>query len=114
MGALPNIPPPFSVRTLAQRWGCSEGAIRKRIAEGSLHTFRIGVLIRIAASEVMRIEQCQITPSNDSEADGRSCGAPETESGIGNSLPRLTEQAPRLRLASDGGSRKAPQAPWER
>jgi hypothetical protein len=113
MGALRNMPPPFSVRSLAEHWGCSEGAIRKRIAEGSLRTFRIGALIRIAANEVERVEQCQNTPSNDLGEDGQSSGTPRTASGTASNLPRLTSRAPKLRLASDGDSPKEVRAPWE-
>ncbi len=114
MGALLNTPPPFSVRSLAERWGCSEGAIRKRIADGDLRSFRIGALIRIAATEVERVEQCQNTPSNDLGRDGQSSGKQQTESDTASSLPRLTGRGPRLRLASDGGSPKEVLAPWER
>lgn len=49
-------PPPFTVDTLAARWCCSPGAVRNRIRAGEIRTFRIGVLIRIPAAEVERIE----------------------------------------------------------
>lgn len=49
-------PPALSVRSLASRWGCSEGVVRKVIATGGLHAFRVGTLIRIPLSEVERYE----------------------------------------------------------
>lgn len=114
MSALPDIPPPFTVRTLAAYWGCSEGVIRKHIADGRLRSFRIGALIRIPYEEVERFKACQITPSNDSERDGQSYGETRTGSVTVSSLPRLTGRERKPRLASVGGSPKAPQAPWER
>lgn len=48
--------PPFSVRSLAARWGCSDGAVRNLIRNGALSHFRIGDLIRIPAEEVARFE----------------------------------------------------------
>jgi excisionase family DNA binding protein len=49
-------PTVFSVRTLAERWQCSEGLIRKMIGSGELRSFRYGNLIRIAADAVAEIE----------------------------------------------------------
>jgi excisionase family DNA binding protein len=42
----------YSVKTLAQLWGRSEGAIRKAIKAGHIKHFKIGTLIRISAEEV--------------------------------------------------------------
>lgn len=49
-------PPSFSVRSLAERWGCSQGAVRNQIRKGTLRHFRVGDLIRVAAQEVERFE----------------------------------------------------------
>ena len=66
---------PFSVPQVAERWGCSEGLVRKLIRSGELACFRPGTLIRIAAAEVERFE-CQQqtinTQSSASEAVSRS------------------------------------------
>lgn len=48
--------PPFSVRSLAARWDCSQGAVRNLIRAGKISHFRIGDLIRIPAEEVGRFE----------------------------------------------------------
>ncbi|MBH0113668.1 helix-turn-helix domain-containing protein [Novosphingobium sp. YJ-S2-02] len=48
--------PPFSVRSLATRWDCSQGAVRNLIRAGKISHFRIGDLIRIPAEEVGRFE----------------------------------------------------------
>jgi excisionase family DNA binding protein len=47
---------PLSVAQLAERWGCSQGLVRKLIREGRLQCFRPGQLIRIKAAEVERYE----------------------------------------------------------
>ena len=46
----------FTVPSLASRWDCSEGLIRKMIDRGELRSFRLGILIRVPADEVERIE----------------------------------------------------------
>lgn len=98
MSALPK---PFTVATLADRWECSEGAIRNRIQRGELRTFRIGALIRIPASEVERIE-CPNIASNDSEADTPSSGMTRTASATARVLPPPIGSARKQRLANDG------------
>ena len=54
---LPLIPP-FTVRSLAERWECSEGTVRNLLSNQVLRHFRVGQLIRIPAEEVARLE-CQ-------------------------------------------------------
>jgi len=51
---LPNV---FSVRTLAQRWTCSETLVRKLVARGELESFRHGNLIRIPVATVLQREK---------------------------------------------------------
>lgn len=63
---------PFTVPTLAERWECSEGLVRKMIERGELRSFRIGALIRIPADEVERIECQSRTASSDSAAPSPS------------------------------------------
>ncbi|MFT4055206.1 MAG: helix-turn-helix domain-containing protein [Novosphingobium sp.] len=46
----------YSVRTLADRWSCSAGSIRKLIKDGKLASFHYGNLLRITAAEVDRYE----------------------------------------------------------
>lgn len=48
-------PPAYSARTLAERWGCSQGLVRKMVKEGKLATIPFG-LLRISAAEVARYE----------------------------------------------------------
>ena len=48
---------PYSVATLAERWGCSRRHIYNLIERGELHIFRAGgTLRRISAAEVARWE----------------------------------------------------------
>ncbi len=78
---------PYTVPTLAQRWECSEGLVRKMIERGELSSFRLGTLIRIPASEVAKIE-CH-TASNDSEADMPSSGERMGSDADERSTPRI-------------------------
>jgi excisionase family DNA binding protein len=50
--SMPDDRRPFSVPQLAERWGCSQGLVRKLIRDGRLQCFRPGALIRISAAEV--------------------------------------------------------------
>lgn len=92
----------FTVASLAKEWDCSEGVIRKAIAEGRLGCFRLGTLIRIPAEEVRRLE-CQAIQSNDCEADMQSSGAIQTGSG-GVSASILPTAPQRKRRRAAGGS----------
>jgi len=56
-----SMPRPYTVRSLAERWSCSEGMIRKMIKDGTLQCFTIGTLIRIPVAEVERIEAGSIS-----------------------------------------------------
>jgi excisionase family DNA binding protein len=102
----------YTVASLAEEWECSEGVIRKAIAEGRLGHFRIGNLIRIPADEVRRFE-CQTIPSNDSAAASQSCGETKRESATGNLLPRPIASARRQRPGSGGGSATVLHGPWD-
>jgi hypothetical protein len=52
------VPPakPFTPKSLAARWECSEQHIRDLITGGDVRAFRLGSLLRISAAEVWRIE----------------------------------------------------------
>jgi len=72
---------PFSVPQVAERWGCSEGLVRKLIRSGELACFRPGTLIRIAAAEVERFEcQQQTINTQSSASEVATCGALPTAS----------------------------------
>lgn len=47
---------PYTPRSLALRWACSEQHVRNLIARGDLTIFHVGSLIRIRQSEVERVE----------------------------------------------------------
>ena len=101
---------PFTVPALAQRWECSEGLIRKMIERGELRSFRIGVLIRIAADEVERVE-CQAIPSNDCEADTPLSGMKEGSGDEAGSTPKIG-RARKPRLAAVGNPATIHRGPW--
>lgn len=90
MSATARIPQdkPFTVPSLAARWECSEGLIRKLIDRGELLSFRLGTLIRIPAEEVERIECQNLTLSSAS----------------GDHSPSSTE----TRTANDAGAGSTP------
>lgn len=54
-------PKNFSVKTLAEHWGCSGQLVRNMIADGRLPSFRFGNLIRIKREDVIEYEK---TPGN--------------------------------------------------
>jgi excisionase family DNA binding protein len=104
----------FTVASLAAEWQCSEGVIRKAIADGQLGHFRLGTLIRIPAEEVERFE-CQNIRFSGSEADMPSSIETRQENDTGSSFTRPTVLGLKRRQGGDG-----PQAaivhrgPWGR
>jgi excisionase family DNA binding protein len=94
----------YTVASLAEAWECSEGVIRKAIANGELGCFRLGTLIRIPAEEVERFE-CQNLPSSASEADMQSFGATKTTNAGVGSLRLPTDPQRKRRRAIGGHAR---------
>lgn len=93
----------FTVATLAAEWECSEGVIRKAIADGELGCFRLGTLIRIPVEEVRRFE-CQNIPSSDLESDTLSSspnreGPTISRDAIASVSRHRTDPAQRLKRA---------------
>ena len=63
---------PYSVKTLAERWGCSGRHVYDMIKQGKITPFRIGVHhIRIRAEEVERYE-CGLSGTGESGLPTRS------------------------------------------
>jgi excisionase family DNA binding protein len=93
-----DIPPPFTIPKLAERWECSEGLIRKMIDRGELNSFRIGILFRIPAEEVARIECQNLTACSDSGATSPSSietsAANESEAGSTPKIGRARKPKP--------------------
>ena len=105
-----EVRPAYTVATLAQRWECSTGVVRKLIQRGDLSCFRIGTLIRISAAEVERFEW-QTTPCNASEGDTLSSGE-RTASGEGEpSMPQI-DRARKPRHADYGKAATIHRGPW--
>lgn len=101
---------PFTVPALAERWECSEGLIRKMLDRGELHSFRIGVLIRIPADEVERVE-CQAIPSNDCEAGSPWSGTKPESGDEAGSTPKIG-RARKPKLAGVGNPATIHRGPW--
>ena len=101
----------FTVASLADEWECSEGVIRKAIADGRLGCFRIGALIRIPAEEVHRFE-CQNIASNDSADPTPASGATEPESATERGYTRPIGLELRRRLGGDGTTGAVRRGPW--
>lgn len=101
MGRHEHITPPFTVPNLAARWDCSEGLVRKMIDRGELRSFRLGVLIRVPAEEVERVECQSHTPSSDSEVDTPLCISTTESDGGERSTPKIG-RARRRRLDHSG------------
>lgn len=101
----------FTVATLAERWDCSEGVIRKLIKDGELGCFRPGTLIRIPAEEVRRFES-QNTPSSASEAATPVCGETTTASATAFGYTRPTGLERRRKLGAAGQGGTVQRGPW--
>jgi excisionase family DNA binding protein len=101
----------YTVATLAERWDCSQGVIRKLIADNRLACFRVGTLIRISVEEVRRFE-CQNIASNDSAADMPSSIETTPESGTGNSFERPTALGLKRKHEGDGRRATVHHGPW--
>ncbi len=54
---------PYSVATLAERWGCSRRHVSNLIRKGALQSFRVGALLRVRPEEVERYECGTGSPS---------------------------------------------------
>ena len=93
----------YTVASLAAEWNCSEGVIRKAIANGELRCFRLGSLIRIPIEEVKRFE-CQNTPFNDCAEDLPSSGAMKPGSVAGSPLKLPTAPARKRRRVAGGSA----------
>lgn len=79
---------PFTPRTLADHWECSEQHIRDLIKGGKLRSFRIGGLIRISVCEVERVE----SGSDDAEAGSMPSGQIQKRGhSAGRSAPKVVQ-----------------------
>lgn len=101
----------FTVATLAGRWSCSEGVIRKLIGDRQLACFRVGALIRISPEEVRRFE-LQNIPSNDSAADLPSSIAEPTESEFASGYEQPTVLGLKRKRGEDGERATVHRGPW--
>lgn len=102
---------PYSVETLAQRWGCGESTVRNLIKRGELATFRIGILIRISADEVGRYE-CHNTQCSDSAADTPSSIEMSTEPADEEPSTPKIGRARKPRHAASGKGATIHHGPW--
>jgi hypothetical protein len=60
----PDVPKPYSIATLAERWSCSQRvSFGAWSSAGQLKVFKVGILTRISAQEVERLESAG-QPSN--------------------------------------------------
>lgn len=68
MQAHAKTPKPFSIATLATRWGVSKPTVHNMIEDGRIeNTFKVGTMFRIPAWEVERIESCGTQNQNCTE-----------------------------------------------
>lgn len=72
---------PFTPKSLADHWECSERHVRKLVACGKLPAFRLGgKLLRIKPEDVENFEKCQSGDLHDSEGSFASHGTSQTAS----------------------------------
>lgn len=94
MGKHDAIRPPFSLKTLAERWGCSDETVRQMVISKKLPAFRVGTMLRIPAAAVEEYEACKNTGSEGSTADMSSLGTMVAQ-GEGFVLLHSRERKPR-------------------
>ncbi|MGT2444500.1 helix-turn-helix domain-containing protein [Ensifer adhaerens] len=92
---------PFTPKSLADRWGCSDRHIRNMIARGELTAYRLGgKLLRIQPQEVERVETCNNGDLPASQASFASHGMTPAASADVIALEPLTRKrrtaSPRL------------------
>jgi len=92
MGKHQAMQTPYSPETLAERWGVSANAVRKKCATGELRHFRFGKLYRIPADVVEEYETCQTSASVGSEVDTASTGANRMAAEFGISFRHAPER----------------------
>lgn len=96
------LPKPFSIRTLAERWDCSEEHVRRMVKSGRLRTFDLGgKLIRISAEEVERWETSQ---SSSGTGENSQSDSPRTDIDSAVRLARMTLPSVGQGLPSLNGS----------
>lgn len=83
---------PYTPETLAERWGVSANAVRKKCATGEIDHFRFGKLYRIPARVVQEIEACQTSASDGSEVGTASIGPTATANEFGISFRHAPER----------------------
>lgn len=88
---------PYTCDSLADRWGCSAETIRQMVVTGRLPGFRVGRMIRIPATVVDEVEQCQKSASDGSGEASAPTGTAAMASGDVISLRHAVERKPRQR-----------------
>lgn len=93
---------PFSVNSLAERWGCRPDTVYRMIRDGQLQAFRLGgKLIRIRWEEVERFE-CQSTALSGTGGDIPLPSPMVSEAAFASRLARMTEGLPKLAPVTSG------------
>ena len=88
------------VSSLAERWSCSPGKIRKMIHDGELPALRLGKMLRIPTSAVLEIEAGCHTPKRLDPAASPADQPGTSMTGASASL-RAARIAAKLRRAHD-------------
>lgn len=85
---------PYTLKTLAERWACSDETIRQMIISKALPAFRVGNMLRIPAQAVEDYEACRNTASGGSTVDMSPHG-PMVAQGEGFVLLHSRERKPK-------------------
>ena len=95
----------FSVRQVADRWGCSGRTVYSLIAEGQLGHLRIGSSIRVSPADLQEYEARQWhAPVSTAPASDSSCAVTATTSDGGRTAHGSAFQRGRLTAARLAGS----------
>ncbi|TDK53356.1 helix-turn-helix domain-containing protein [Antarcticimicrobium luteum] len=90
-----DLSPPYTPKTLAERWSCSSETVRQLCKSGRLESFRVGRQFRIPSHKVEEYEQCRNIASVGSTTASSLSGMRKMDADAGIVLTRTPSNAPR-------------------
>ncbi|NOE24826.1 excisionase family DNA-binding protein [Ruegeria sp. HKCCD6157] len=102
--------PPYTPKTLADRWNCSSETVRQLCKSGQLECFRVGRQFRIPAHKVEEFEQCRNTTLAVSTAASSLSGMRRMDADAGIVLTRKPSNAPRRKPVTSSSPRQLERA----
>ncbi|MCB1958299.1 MAG: excisionase family DNA-binding protein [Rhodocyclaceae bacterium] len=98
--------PPYTPKSLAERWSCSSETVRQLCKSGQIESFRVGRQFRIPSHEVEEYEQCRNTVSVGSTAVSSLSGMRKMDADAGIVLTRTPSNAPKPKPVTPSSPRQ--------